>query len=283
MTKTLIGIFTDREAVERTIDKLRNKNFDAKDVSIVMRDSEEAKELKESTGADVAGGAVSGMTTGALLGGLAGLLASFVIPGLGAFFIGGPIAAALGLTGAAASTVSGAATGAVAGGLIGALTGLGLSDDEAKHYESRVKEGAILVAVPVTEENQAYAQGVFEENNASDVKTVTQSESRETVHSRSTRPTHADRRTADVDMTTEDDQSFYAAGAKGGASMSGNANPIEVQKYLKGVNYPCSRDELLDTARDKGADQNVLQTLEQLPDQQFASPREVSEAIGESK
>lgn len=286
MNKTLIGVFKDREAVESVIEKLRSKNFDAKDVSIVMRDAREAKELEHNTGADVAGGTVSGITTGALLGGLAGLIAAFVVPGLGAFFIGGPIATALGLTGAAASTVSGAATGAVAGGLVGALTSLGLSDDEAKHYENRVKEGAILVAVPVTETNESFARSVFEENDVADLKTVTQSQGQETMHSRQTTRTHADRDVTEdrgYDDTAPEEAAHYAAGAKGGASSTRSVNPIQLQKYLKDVNYPCSRETLLDAARDHGAGDDIVSTIEQLPDREFSSPTDVSSAIGENE
>ena len=148
--KTIIGIFSDRIDVEDAIEELRDSGFDAKDVSIVMQDKKESAAIANDTGANVAGGAVSGATTGAVLGGLAGLVSAIALPGLGAFFIGGPIAAALGLTGAAAATVSGVTTGAVAGGLVGALIGMGLPQDEAEYYEGRVREGAILVAIPAT-------------------------------------------------------------------------------------------------------------------------------------
>ena len=285
MTKTILGVFTERDAVEFVVEKLRSEGFDAKDVSIVMRDKRGAAELEDSTGTNVAGGAASGITTGALLGGLAGLVAAFAVPAVGAFFIGGPLATALGLTGAAASTVSGAATGAVAGGLIGGLMGLGLSDDEAKHYESRINEGAILVAVPVNETNEAFARDIFADYNATDVKTVSQSEEKETIHTGKKQRLYADMDNSEAmdEATRSSAQSFNTAGAKGGTSTSGQANPIEVQKYLKGIDYPCSRNDLLEIAKDEGASDAVLHTLEQLPDQKFSNPREVSKAIGSMK
>jgi hypothetical protein len=58
-------------------------------------------------------------------------------------------------------------------------------------------------------------------------------------------------------------------------------NPIQLQKYLKGVNYPVSKDELIKQAEQNGADQNVLDTLKQLPDKQFEGPSGVSKAIGD--
>lgn len=62
--------------------------------------------------------------------------------------------------------------------------------------------------------------------------------------------------------------------------MAGTVNPIEIQKFLKGVNYPCSKQDLVAKARREGADQNVVSTLERLPDQPYNGPAGVSEAIG---
>lgn len=172
MTNTLIGVFEERLDAEHAVDELKAKGYNPKDISIVMKDRGQGEKLAEDTGADVVGGAATGAATGAVLGGLAGLLASIVIPGLGAFFIGGPLAAALGLTGAAASTASGAATGALAGGLIGALTGLGLSDDDAKMYETRVKEGGILIAVPTQETEVNTVERILKNTNAHEIKVI---------------------------------------------------------------------------------------------------------------
>jgi hypothetical protein len=58
------------------------------------------------------------------------------------------------------------------------------------------------------------------------------------------------------------------------------ANPIQVQKFLKGVNYPCSRKDLVETARREGADENVVHTLQSIPDQTYNGPSGVAEAIG---
>ncbi len=53
-----------------------------------------------------------------------------------------------------------------------------------------------------------------------------------------------------------------------------------MQKFLKGVDYPVSKADLLDTAQREGADENVQRTLEQLPDQQYEGPTAISEALG---
>ncbi|MEN3297578.1 MAG: hypothetical protein V7642_6831 [Burkholderiales bacterium] len=57
-------------------------------------------------------------------------------------------------------------------------------------------------------------------------------------------------------------------------------NPIQVQKYLKGVDYPVDKRKLLETARKEGADENILKTLEQLPEKKYDAPVDVSQEIG---
>jgi len=59
-----------------------------------------------------------------------------------------------------------------------------------------------------------------------------------------------------------------------------HVNPIQVQKFLKGVDYPASKAELLDKAKSMGADENIRASLEQLPDEDFQTPADVSQAFG---
>ena len=58
-----------------------------------------------------------------------------------------------------------------------------------------------------------------------------------------------------------------------------HANPIQIQKYLKGVDYPASKEQLIANARKLGADENICASLEQLPDDEFETPADVSEAF----
>lgn len=58
------------------------------------------------------------------------------------------------------------------------------------------------------------------------------------------------------------------------------ANPIQVQKFLKGIDYPAPKRQLVETARRHGADENVIYTLEQLPDRTFDSPTAIAKEIG---
>lgn len=291
MAKTVLGIFNDRSDVEDAINKLQSKGFNPKDVSIVMKDQTEAHDIGNDTGASVAKGALTGVGTGAVVGGLAGFLAGTVLPGLGGLLIGGPIGAALGLSGAAATTVSGAATGAVAGGLIGALMGFGLTHEEAEHYQTKVKEGAILVAVPARDDDVSYVTDVFDIYHASDVKAVSQTSEKaqsSTSHHYADRDEMHNKHAHEQHTHQESHGHQHATSSKNGSAAQDHSrtvrvNPIQVEKYLKGVDYPCSKDELVKTAEREGADDNVIQTLEDMPGKSFNSPNDVSQAIGDMR
>lgn len=58
-------------------------------------------------------------------------------------------------------------------------------------------------------------------------------------------------------------------------------NPIQLQKFLKGVDYPAKKADLISQAKSQGADENVLDTLNQLSEDDFETPTDVSKAIGE--
>lgn len=82
---------------------------------------------------------------------------------------------------------------------------------------------------------------------------------------------------------------YSYVGAKGG-SASGirhtindgheKVNPIQVEKYLKHVDYPAYKEDLIRSALEEGADENVIHTLQAIPDRKFEGPTGVSRAIG---
>ena len=57
-------------------------------------------------------------------------------------------------------------------------------------------------------------------------------------------------------------------------------NPIQIQTFLKGVDYPASKEDLLAHAERNGTAENVRATLEQLQDEEFETPADVSQALG---
>jgi hypothetical protein len=61
--------------------------------------------------------------------------------------------------------------------------------------------------------------------------------------------------------------------------MAMKANPIEVQKHLKGMEYPASRDELVQTAEGNDAPDDIVEVLRGLPEQEYDGPDDVMEAL----
>ncbi len=60
-----------------------------------------------------------------------------------------------------------------------------------------------------------------------------------------------------------------------------HAAPLEIEQYLRGVQYPANKNNLINHARQLGASQDMLETLSNLRERIFNSPADVSRAIGE--
>ncbi|MEU7694361.1 DUF2795 domain-containing protein [Microbispora hainanensis] len=65
--------------------------------------------------------------------------------------------------------------------------------------------------------------------------------------------------------------------------MADAPNPIQLQKHLKGVDYPAAKSDLIRTARDQGADDTVINALERIPDRQYDGPNAVSKAVTDAR
>jgi hypothetical protein len=60
-------------------------------------------------------------------------------------------------------------------------------------------------------------------------------------------------------------------------------SPVELQKALKGADYPADQQDLARLARDNGADSSVVERIESLPKKKFDGPNDVSQAVFESE
>jgi hypothetical protein len=58
-------------------------------------------------------------------------------------------------------------------------------------------------------------------------------------------------------------------------------SPATLERYLSGIHYPCSRQELVSHARRQNAPNEVIKTLQNLPRDNFSSPVDISKAVGE--
>lgn len=56
-------------------------------------------------------------------------------------------------------------------------------------------------------------------------------------------------------------------------------NPIDLQKALKGAEYPSSRDDLVTLAKDNGADDTLVEKLAHAPTDEFGGPDDVQRVL----
>ena len=167
-SRSVHGLFNDRDSAERAYRSLSDRGYTTDDVSVLMSDETRNRHFGEGTpdtelgskaleGAG-AGSAIGG-TIGAVLAAIAAIGTNVVLPGLG-LVIAGPLAAAL----------AGAGAGGLTGGLIGALVGSGIPEDRAKEYEEGIKSGGMVMGVnPRNDEDATYFEQEFRNNRGESV------------------------------------------------------------------------------------------------------------------
>ena len=62
--------------------------------------------------------------------------------------------------------------------------------------------------------------------------------------------------------------------------MPAKVNPIQAQKFLKGMDYPATRETVVAHAEAQGADENVIAVLRRIADREYEGPSGISEEIG---
>ncbi len=137
---TVIGVFGNYSKADLAVSELLNAGFANNQIGIASRDPN--KEVATTTVADKgtkAGiGAAAGAVAGAGIGSLVGLgVLAGLIPGIGPAIAAGTLGVIL----------ANAAGGAAITGLAGALVGMGIPDEEAKHYEGEFRAGRTVVTV----------------------------------------------------------------------------------------------------------------------------------------
>lgn len=56
-------------------------------------------------------------------------------------------------------------------------------------------------------------------------------------------------------------------------------NPIDVQKALSGATYPTSKQDLIEHAKKNGAADEIVESLNRLPDDEITGPDQVQKAV----
>jgi hypothetical protein len=165
----VFGIYSTRGGVESATDLLIRNGFAARAISVLMPENlggarevgtEKATKAPEGTAAGATAGGVIGGTLGVLVG-----IGALAIPGLGPFIAAGPIMAGL----------AGLGVGGAVGGFAGALIGMGIPEYEAKHYETRLQKGGILLSVHCdTSEEIRLAKDTMKSTGAEDISSTSE-------------------------------------------------------------------------------------------------------------
>jgi hypothetical protein len=164
--RILTGMFRDRDSAERAYGSVRSRGYAQDDVDLLMSDEARRHHFGEGEDTELGTKAAEGAGVGAAVGGglgalLAGLAAAgtIALPGIGLIAMG-PIAAAL----------AGGAIGAATGGLLGALIGYGIPEEQARRYESGLREGNIVMGVrPRSDEDARYLEQEWRNARGEDI------------------------------------------------------------------------------------------------------------------
>ena len=56
-------------------------------------------------------------------------------------------------------------------------------------------------------------------------------------------------------------------------------SPIDIQKALSGIDYPASKDQIVQHAQKNGGDEEVVAALKKIDDREYEGPSGVSSAV----
>lgn len=169
--KTVSAVFESQQKVNTVIQRLLDRGVSNEHISALGRNFEtETKITGFISKKDVI---LGGLRTGAVFGSLFGSLLS-LLTGVGVLFIPfvGPIVAA----GPIGAVLLGAASGALAGsagaGIASALATLGMPEDKAAIYETRLKSGEYVVMVEVPADRSGEFQLLMESAGGEEIHTL---------------------------------------------------------------------------------------------------------------
>lgn len=172
MKKTIFALFTNIDSANGAINKINSDlHISNTDISYVYKNKNGEKVSGDGDDTSTTEGAVSGAATGGIIGAAIGLIAVAGLLGpLGPIVVAGPLATILGITGAAGAVVGTGIAGAAIGGLVGALMSMGVSEPQARNFETRVDAGDVLVSIS-TESTDAVTT-ILREFDAKEITTV---------------------------------------------------------------------------------------------------------------
>lgn len=155
----VFGIFASSLSVEEAVNRLTTAGFSTEDISVLMSDTEGAKEFAAERNTNAVEDATNRVGGGGGVGGTLAFLAeagAITIPGEGPLVAVGPIIASL--------------AGSSESGLVGALVGLGIPEYEAKGYDGKIKAGGAMLSIRCVRcEEVTKARDLMNEAGAEDI------------------------------------------------------------------------------------------------------------------
>ncbi|MGH2413813.1 MAG: ChaB family protein, partial [Microcystaceae cyanobacterium] len=169
--RTISAVFKEQKQVDDVIRRLLDRGVSRDHISVMGRNFQsETRIAGFITKRDVI---LGGLRTGAIFGSLFGSFLS-LLTGVGVLFIPfvGPIVAA----GPIGAVLLGAASGAIAGsagaGLVSVLTTLGMPEDKAAVYQTRLQAGEYLIMAEVPGDRSGEYQLLIESAGGEEIHTI---------------------------------------------------------------------------------------------------------------
>ncbi len=169
--RTISTVFKEQKQVDDAIRRLLDRGVPRDHISVMGRNFQsETRIAGFITKRDVI---LGGLRTGAIFGSLFGSFLS-LLTGVGVLFIPfvGPIVAA----GPISALLLGAASGAIAGsagaGLVSVLTTLGMPEDKATIYQTRLQAGEFLLLAEVPSDRAGEFQLLLESAGGDEISTI---------------------------------------------------------------------------------------------------------------
>ncbi len=166
--RTITAVFKQEQQINDVVRRLMDRGVSRDHISVMGRNFQSNTRITGFiTKKDVI---LGGLRSGAIFGSLFGSLLS-LLTGVGVLFV--PFIGTVVAAGPLSSVLLGAATGAIAGsagaGLASALTTLGMPEEKAAIYETRLKAGEYLVMVEVPTEKTGEYQLLLESANGEEI------------------------------------------------------------------------------------------------------------------
>jgi cation transport regulator ChaB len=169
--RTISSVFKEQKQVDDVIRRLLDRGVPRDHISVLGRNFQsETRIAGFITKKDVI---LGGLRKGAIFGSLFGSFLS-LLTGVGVLFIPfvGPIVAAGPLSAVLLGAASGAIAGSAGAGLVSALTALGMPEDKATIYQTRLQAGEFLLMAEVPSDRAGEFELLLESAGGEEIHTV---------------------------------------------------------------------------------------------------------------